>query len=144
MFVSARGRGATMNGAAIQVSDRLDLRSGLIGIGANDRVPARRVGEMLEALAAAGASWTRYGSGALMLAWVADGRLVGYAEPRMSAWDCMAGYCLILAAGGVVLPFPGGASMLRPAPVLGARPGVYDEVLELTRLSDDSFWQVEP
>lgn len=95
---------------------------------------------MLAALMAAGASWTRYGSGALMLAWVAAGRMVGYVEPRMSAWDCMAGYCLIEAAGGRVLAFPGGPDLLRPAPVLGARAGTYEQLLALTRLDDDSVW----
>jgi myo-inositol-1(or 4)-monophosphatase len=139
-YVAARGDGARLNGAPIRVTDRFDLSTGLLGIGANDRVPADRVGEMLAALMAAGSSWVRYGSGALMLAWVAAGKLVGYAEPRMNAWDCMAGYCLIEAAGGRVLPFPGGERITRPAPVLGASPDMYEEILRLTRLSDDSIW----
>lgn len=139
-FVAARGSGTTLNGAAVRVTDTLDLQTGLLGIGANDRVDADTVGRMLADLMTAGASWTRYGSGALMLSWVAAGRLVGYVEPRMSAWDCMAGYCLIEAAGGQVLAFPGGAAMTRPAPVLDARTGVFDEVLALTRLDDDTVW----
>jgi myo-inositol-1(or 4)-monophosphatase len=144
LFVSAGGQGASRNGRAIRVADRLDLRSGLLGLGANDRVPVRRVGQMIEALGTAGASWIRYGSGALMLAWVADGRLIGYAEPRMSAWDCMAGYSLILEAGGQVLSFPMGPAIGRPAPVLGARPGAYDELIDLCRLQDDAFWTSQP
>ncbi|WP_299818778.1 inositol monophosphatase [uncultured Jannaschia sp.] len=139
-FVAARGGEATLNGDVIHVTDRFDLTTGLLGIGANDRVPHARVGEMLAALMAAGANWTRYGSGALMLAWVAAGRLVGYVEPRMSAWDCMAAYCLIEAAGGRVLSFPQGEAMLRPAPVLGASRHCYDQILTLSRLSDDAVW----
>ncbi len=139
-FVAARRHGARLNGVPIRVTDRFDLATGLLGVGANDRVPAERVGEMLAVLMAAGASWTRYGSGALMLAWVAAGRLVGYAEPRMSAWDCMAGYCLIEEAGGRTLAFPGGDGLIQPAPILGARPGTYETLLDLTRLGDDAFW----
>ena len=139
-YVAARGHGARLDGAPIRVTDRFDLTTGLIGIGANDRVPAERVGEMLSALMAAGASWTRYGSGALMLAWVAAGRLVGYAEPRMSAWDCMAGYCLIEAAGGRILRFPDGDRLTSPAPVLGARPETYEVLLDLTQINDDTIW----
>jgi len=139
-FVAARGAGATLNGAPIKVTRRFDLRTGLLGIGANDRVDARTVGRMLGDLSEAGASWTRYGSGALMLAWVAAGRLVGYLEPRMSAWDCMAGYCLIQEAGGRVLPFPDGEHLTRPAPVLGAPPHVHDELLAISRLDDDAVW----
>lgn len=140
-YVAARGQGARLNGASIRVADRFDLTTGLLGVGANDRVPAERVGEMLSALMSAGASWTRYGSGALMLAWVAAGRLVGYVEPRMSAWDCMAGYCLIEEAGGRTLPFPGGDALSQPAPVLGARPGDYETLLDLTRLGDNTHWE---
>lgn len=139
-FVAKRGGGARLNGAPIRVTDRFDLRSGLLGIGANDRVPAEAVGEMLGDLMAAGANWTRYGSGALMLAYVAAGRLVGYAEPRMNAWDCMAAYCLIEEAGGKVLPFPAGAKLALPAPVLAAAPHVYDRLLRITRLDDDTVW----
>ena len=139
-FAAARGGGARLNGMPIRVTDRFDLSTGLLGVGANDRVPEERVGEMLSSLMAAGASWTRYGSGALMLAWVAAGRLVGYAEPRMSAWDCMAGYCLVEAAGGCVLPFPDGDRLTQSAPVLAACPGSYEPILRLTRLCDDSVW----
>ncbi len=33
------------------------------------------------------------------------GCLVGCYEPRMRAWDCMAGFCLVKEAGGQVMPF---------------------------------------
>lgn len=140
-FTAARGVPTRLNGVTVQVADRLDLTTGLLGIGANDRVPASKVGLMLADLMEAGASWTRYGSGALMLAWVAAGRLVGYVEPRMSAWDCMAAYCLIEQAGGQVLAFPLGEAITRPAPVAGARPGTFDEVLRVTRVDDIAYWE---
>lgn len=139
-FAARRGGPATVNGLLMRVAAGLDLRTGLLGVGGNDRVSPANLGRMLTDLTAAGSSWVRYGSGALMLAWVAAGRLVGYAEPRMSAWDCMAGYCLIEAAGGRVLPFPHGPAMLAPAPVLGACPAAYDEVLSICRLDDTAHW----
>lgn len=139
VYVAARGQGATLNGAAISVAGG-DLRSGLLGVGANDRVPAERVGRMLADLMAAGSSWTRYGSGALMLAWVAAGRLVGYAEPRMNAWDCMAAYALILEAGGRVRPFPDGPGLVVPAPVLGAGPGAFDEIDGICAFGSSPVW----
>lgn len=141
-FVAMRGGGARLNGEPIEVTDRFNLKTGLLGIGANDRVPAASVGTVLAELTGHGASWVRYGSGALMLAYVAAGRLVGYAEPRMNAWDCMAAYCLVEEAGGRVLPFPDGAGLTRPAPVLAAAPHVYDTILRITRLEDDGFWNL--
>jgi myo-inositol-1(or 4)-monophosphatase len=140
-YAAARGLRASLNGTPVCVAQAVDLRTGLLGIGANDRIPAERLGAALADIIEAGGNWVRYGSGALMLAWVAAGRLVGYVEPRMSAWDCMAGYCLIEAAGGRVLPFPTGDRLTLPAPVLGAVPGEYDRIRDLMRLGDDGFWR---
>ncbi|AUC54527.1 inositol monophosphatase [Sagittula sp. P11] len=139
VFVAARGQGARLNGAPMRVMPG-DLRSGMLGVGANDRVASDRVGQMLADLMEAGSSWTRYGSGALMLAWVAAGRLVGYAEPRMSAWDCMAAYALILEAGGRVLPFPTGPDFAKPAPVMGAGPGTFDELARICAFGTSEAW----
>ncbi len=55
---------------------------------------------------ARGGNFIRNGSGALMLAYVAAGRLVGYYEPHMRAWDCMAGFCLVREAAARTSPFP--------------------------------------
>ena len=139
LFVAARGKGARLNGAPIRTGDG-DLRSGLLGIGANDRVASAHVGQMLTELMDAGSSWVRYGSGALMLAWVAAGRLVGYAEPRMSAWDCMAGYSLIMEAGGKVMPFPDGPGLRRPAPVMGANIAAYEELDRICAFGRGADW----
>lgn len=100
MYLGGRGLGATLNGRQMQVTRRFGLDTGLLGVGVNDRADPARLARMYEDLAKDGISHVRYGSGALMLAFVAAGRLVGYCEPRMSLWDCLAGYALIEAAGG--------------------------------------------
>ena len=38
-----------------------------------------------------------------MLAYAASGRLLGYVEEHMNAWDCLAGMLLVEEAGGTVL-----------------------------------------
>ncbi|SDQ21117.1 inositol monophosphatase [Pseudovibrio sp. Tun.PSC04-5.I4] len=134
-FAAMRGKGTTLNGLPVRVTDRFNLQTGMLGVGANDRVTPKQIGKMFEDLMSAGVSYTRYGSGALMLAWVAAGRLVGYVEPLMSAWDCMAAYCLIEEAGGKVLPFPTTENPSAPYPVLGAAPQVYDEVMKITQIT---------
>jgi len=140
MFSARHGQGVTLNGAEIRVTTDT-VRTGLLGFGANDRVDPAQVGNLLADLMQEGSSWTRYGSGALMLAWVAAGRLVGYVEPRMSAWDCLAGYCLIEEAGGRVLPFPTGTAITQPAPVLGACLNAYDDLMRITRFAEPVPWE---
>lgn len=133
MFLGARGNGAALNGQPIQVTRRFDLSSGLLGLGGNDRVPPARLGQLHGELAAEGIAWVRYGSGALMLAYVAAGRLVGYCEPRMSLWDCLAAYALIEAAGGKVLPIPPTALQGAPFGVMGTTVADYQRLAALTR-----------
>lgn len=67
-----------------------------------------------------------------MLAYVAAGRLLGYVEEHMNAWDCLAGLLLVEEAGGrVVTPDP--ATVLeRGTMVVAAAPGVFDAVKRLT------------
>jgi myo-inositol-1(or 4)-monophosphatase len=133
MFRGGRGQGATLNGQPIRVTERFDLTTGLLGVGFNDRVPARRIGQLQADLAAEGIAQVRYGSGAMMLAYVAAGRLVGYCEPRMSVWDCLAAYALIEAAGGRVAAISNGAMKGKPFPVLGATRRDYERLAALTR-----------
>lgn len=87
------------------------------------------VGGIVERLLEAGGTFIRNGSGAMMIAYVAADRLVGYYEPYMHAWDCMAGYCLVKEAGGWCLPFPTeGDQLTKGAPVLAAGPGAIDDL----------------
>ncbi|WBU56193.1 inositol monophosphatase family protein [Paracoccus sediminicola] len=139
LYLGGRGQGATLNGKPVRVTDRFDLSTGLLGIGANDRIDPARFGRFCQDLSAQGIAHVRYGSGALMLAFVAAGRLVGYCEPRMSIWDCLAGYALIEAAGGRVAPCADAELRGIGFPVLAAIPGDYDRLSALTAF-DDPGW----
>jgi myo-inositol-1(or 4)-monophosphatase len=90
---------------------------------------------MVEDLLTAGGNFIRNGSGALMLAYVAAGRLVGYYEPYMHAWDCLAGYCLVKEAGGWHHEFPtSGDRLTRGAPVLATAPGAKGDLRRVAGL----------
>jgi len=99
-FAGAKGLGAFLNGAPIAVAPARAIEDGLLGFGSNHRIPPADVGRFVTALLEAGGMFYRNGSGALMLAYVACGRLVGYYEQHINSWDCLAGLCLIREAGG--------------------------------------------
>ncbi|WP_312239558.1 inositol monophosphatase family protein [Pantoea sp.] len=131
-YVAATGQGATLNGRALHVDPARTLQNHVVGFGANSYVTPQAVGEMLAALLVAGGNFIRIGSGALMLAWVAAGRVVGYVEPYMHAWDCLAGYCLVREAGGWYLPFnTEGDPLTKGAKVLAVAPGARDELMKI-------------
>ncbi|MEP7454604.1 inositol monophosphatase family protein [Phyllobacterium sp. SB3] len=135
LYSSAAGMGATLNGKTLKLDSARTIRNAVTGIGANHHVSPASVARIVEKLLDAGGNFIRNGSGALMLAYVAAGRLVGYYEPYMHAWDCMAGYCLVKEAGGWHHPFPvKGDGLTKGAPVLAAATGAVSDLRAIANL----------
>jgi myo-inositol-1(or 4)-monophosphatase len=135
VYAAATGWGATLNGKPLKLDPSRNIRNAVTGIGANNYVTPQVVARIVENVLAAGGTFMRNGSGALMLAYVAAGRLVGYYEPYMHAWDCLAGYCLVKEAGGWYHHFPtAGDGLTRGAPVLAAGPGARDDLMRVAGL----------
>jgi myo-inositol-1(or 4)-monophosphatase len=121
-FSAAKGMGAFLNDAPIQVAPARGIEDGLLGFGCNPRTPPEDVGRFITVLLEAGGMFYRNGSGALMLAYVACGRLVGYYEQHINSWDCLAGLCLIQEAGGWHNDFLAGEGMLKGNRIAGGAP----------------------
>jgi myo-inositol-1(or 4)-monophosphatase len=131
-YAAATGRGASLNDKTLVLDPSRTIRNAMTGIGCNSYVTPECVGGIVTDLLAQGGTFIRNGSGALMLAYVAAGRLVGYYEPHMRAWDCMAGFCLVKEAGGQYLAFPAeGDALLEGHPVLASNPGAYSDLLDI-------------
>jgi myo-inositol-1(or 4)-monophosphatase len=128
MFVAAEGRGATLNGRKISVADATDAKSGLVGIGYSSRVTPDEMLGAIRRLTDTGGMFHRCGSGALSLAWVAAGRLIGYFEPHMNAWDCLAGLLLVREAGGWTNDFLADGGLAHGNPALAAALGFADQI----------------
>jgi myo-inositol-1(or 4)-monophosphatase len=131
LFTASLGSGATLNGSPLRLTDERSLVDGMLGIGANHRVPPEAITGFLNALLHEGGMFIRNGSGALMLAYVAAGRLVAYYEPHMNAWDCLAGLCLIREAGGVTEDFLARCDLSQGGRVIGAAPGAWSGLMRL-------------
>jgi myo-inositol-1(or 4)-monophosphatase len=108
LFVAERGAGATMNGAPIAVSKIDTLERSLLGTGfpytAEERRENARVWNGFLTLSQ---GVRRDGSAALNLCYVACGRLDGFWERPLNAWDLAAGSLLVEEAGGVVTGYNG-------------------------------------
>ena len=105
MFTAIKGTGITkLNGRQILVGKEQTLGEALVAGGcppkASSQKPAWRG---LSKLAPQVRSIRLLGSAAIMLAWIANGRLTAYVEPDLNSWDTAAGYLLIREAGGIVL-----------------------------------------
>lgn len=101
-YVAQKGKGAALNGKPMSVAKDVAFNAGTVSIGYSNRVKAENVLPVIAAVIERGAMYHRNASGALSLAYVAAGRLLGYVEEHMNAWDCLAGQLLIKEAGGMI------------------------------------------
>ncbi|QYK42728.1 MAG: inositol monophosphatase [Paracoccaceae bacterium] len=131
LYDARAGHGARLNGAPLAIDPALTLTGRMTAIGASHRTPAEHVGQVILALMEAGGIFYRNGSGALMLASVAAGRLAGYYEPHMNAWDCLGGFLIVVEAGGRVLPVPLAEMLARGGPALAAAPAAYADLARI-------------
>ncbi|MCB1494039.1 MAG: inositol monophosphatase [Rhodobiaceae bacterium] len=135
MYAAALGAGTTLNGQPVRVREEAEVTAGSIGVGypqsPEGRPVARMVVKFCGALIEAGGAWIRQGAGALMLAEVAAGRLLGAAEPHMKPWDCLAGLLMITEAGGTIEPYDGATILQKGTRVIVGGPNVYGRIREI-------------
>ncbi|WP_323006590.1 inositol monophosphatase [Pseudorhodobacter sp.] len=123
LYFARRGAGATRNGLPINTAGTDNFDAACIELGWSNRMPQSQYLAVLTGMLDAGANVRRAASGALGLAYVADGRSDGYVELHMNAWDCLAGLLLVQEAGGATCDFLGAENALSEgAPVLAATP----------------------
>ncbi len=124
VYFARRGHGASRDDRPIRAASTDAFDRCIIEFGWSSRVPNRTYLDRLAAVWALGVNVRRGGSGALGLAYVADGRSDGYAELHINSWDCLAGLLLVEEAGGVCNDFLAGDGLMAGNPVLAAAPGV--------------------
>ena len=136
-FAAVRGQGATLNGKKMRVAGDIALASGTVAVGYSNRVEAKNVIPVIAGLIDRGAMYHRNASGALSLAYVAAGRLLGYIEEHMNAWDCLAGQLMIAEAGGRIEDQDAEEMIRDGGRVIAATPQVFDALLALC----DEAWK---
>ena len=135
MFTARHGHGAHLNGIPLKPSDATGFGDGMMGFGYSTRTEVRPVMAILETLLEAGGMFQRNGSGALMIAYVAAGRLIGYYEAHINAWDCLAAIVLVREAGGWTNDFLAGEGLGKGNPIAAAAPGMAAALKALTGLA---------
>jgi myo-inositol-1(or 4)-monophosphatase len=132
LFAAEKGRGATLNGKTIRVSDRDKLGDSLIVTGFPYDIKqrdnfARHLTEML--LSSRGVR--RDGSAAIDMAYVACGRFDGFWEEGLNPWDVAAGVLLIEEAGGQVSYYNGSTFSIYAAPIAASNGLIHSQMLTI-------------
>jgi myo-inositol-1(or 4)-monophosphatase len=108
LFTASRGGGATLNGRPLSVAWETELGRALLGTGIPPVPPGREWAlASIAAVAPRVRNVRNFGSAALHLCYVAAGRLTGFWEPGLHAWDVAAGALILREAGGRVTTLDG-------------------------------------
>jgi myo-inositol-1(or 4)-monophosphatase len=135
LYIAERGKGAFLNDQRLRVAGRRRLDDcvvacGLPHIGRGDHDLSRR--EMTE-IQKRVAGLRRFGAASLDMAFVAAGRLDGYWERNLQAWDMAAGAILIKEAGGVVSCVDGQSDPLKTGNLICGNEYIHAELVKILR-----------
>ncbi|MDH3759965.1 MAG: inositol monophosphatase [Gammaproteobacteria bacterium] len=131
LFAASRGDGATLNNRRIRVSKIKSVEGALIGTGFPFKNPAD-LDEFLRLFSAffkSASDMRRAGSAALDLAYVAAGRLDGFWESGLNAWDIAAGALIVREAGGIATDYQGDEKFLENGQVVAGNPRIIADML---------------
>lgn len=135
LYTAERGGGAFLNDRRMRVAARRRLSDTVVGTG----IPHLGRGEHGRALIelrnvmAETAGIRRLGSAALDLAYVAAGRMDGFWERSLAAWDLAAGILMVREAGGFCTDIRGGDAMLDDGTVVAGNEDVHKALLATLR-----------
>jgi myo-inositol-1(or 4)-monophosphatase len=131
LYVAERGRGATLNGQPMHVSEVSELRQAMLATGfPYERAAVPRALRSFEVLSFAAQAVRRVGSAALDLCYVASGRFDGYWEHQVKPWDVAAGALIVLEAGGQLSATDGSPFSVDGGQVLSSNPGLHPSLVE--------------
>jgi len=130
LFSAEPGKGAQLNGAAIQVSKTALLKESLVATGfpSHKRHKSPNI-HFYHQITLRSHGVRRAGSAALDLCNVACGRFDGFWEFNLNPWDTAAGVLIVEEAGGKVTRFDGSAFELSSRETLASNGLVHEALL---------------
>ena len=135
LFTAERGSGAFLNGRRLRVSDAATLVDAVLVTGFPYDVH-QRVDEIVGLFAAfvgQARAVRRLGSAAIDLCYVAAGRMDGFWESDLKAWDIAGGALIVEQAGGRVTSMSGEPFSSRAGHVLATNTLLHDPMLAVIR-----------
>jgi myo-inositol-1(or 4)-monophosphatase len=135
LYTAERGGGAFMNDRRLRVAGRTKLIDTVIGCGVPHLGRGQHGNFLIELrnVMAEVSGVRRLGSASLDLAYVAAGRMDGFWETGLSAWDVAAGILLIREAGGFISDFAGGQNMLDGGSIVAGNETIQRTLLKTVR-----------
>lgn len=131
-FLAERGKGATLNGEPIGVSQKATVMDSCIVTGFPYTYLDMPNGplDVFDRFIRKGVPVRRLGSAAIDLCWVASGRFDGFYEHKLNAWDSAAGFLILEEAGGKVTDFEGTYYSPYQPQIVATNGKIHDEIIK--------------
>jgi len=133
LFSAEKGKGAFLNGLALQTSSVKSLKQSLLVTGFAYDIqsdPSNTFKHFIDFTLNAQAV-RRTGSAALDLCYVAAGRFDGFWEMKLRPWDTAAGSLILSEAGGRVTDFSGGPYSIYGDEILATNSNIHKEMIKI-------------
>ncbi|MBO9571201.1 MAG: inositol monophosphatase [Chitinophagaceae bacterium] len=130
-FMAEKGKGSTLNGDRIYVSDKQTVMDSCLVTGFPYTYLDMPNGplDVFDRLIRKGIPVRRLGSAALDLCWVAAGRFDGFYEHKLNPWDSAAGSLIVEEAGGKLTDFQGNDYSIYQERILATNGKIHSEML---------------
>lgn len=134
LFTAVKSRGAFLNGTPIHVGTQERLGDAVVAMGSPPSQESYSKSlQGIQYLMPKVRTIRMLGSAALMLAWVANGRLTAYWEYDLSSWDTAAGVLLIQEAGGEVSDLRGDGFTVETRQLCASNGKIHVELIQTLR-----------
>jgi len=135
LFTAERGGGAFVNGTPLKVSAAERLVDSMLVTGFPYDVHKRveEIVGLFGAFVGRARAVRRLGSAAIDLCWVAAGRMDGFWESDLKAWDIAGGALIVAEAGGRVTSLDGSPFASRSGSVLASNGQIHEAMVEVIR-----------
>lgn len=132
LYTATAGEGAFCNGNPLSVSGAKNLHDGSVAVGFSNRSKAGFINKLVDQIVDNGGVFYRNASGALSLAYVAAGKLTGYSEDHMNAWDYLAGQLMVKEAGGYIEEQNIADVLINGGRVIASTPAIFSQLVAFT------------
>ncbi len=135
LFYAWKGGGAYMNGHKINVNPATNFADCVIATGFPYESYYNKTPyfSMMEKVMNEARGLRRFGSAALDMAWVANGRFNAFYETSLNAWDVAGGIVICQEAGGILSDYQGGKKHETGSSIIVANKTIHEILVNSTK-----------
>ncbi len=134
LYFAEKGKGATLNGKKIRVSDNTKLKNSVVMTHLSSKKEGRmRTIRALESIFESSMHMRMFGSGLAAMTYIASGKFDVFFNVQTNPWDILPGALLIEEAGGRITDIKGKKIDYNTTSVLATNGSVHNQMLKLLK-----------